>query len=87
MSDDIRPVKAHPLLHQVINSDGTHLLMGYHNEGMDLRDWFAGQALAGLLSNREAYTAKVTTLAAWAYEQADAMMLARENNQQQKGKE
>jgi hypothetical protein len=44
--------------------------------GMSLRDWFAGQALVGMLasplitSNRESY-------AQWAYLQADAMLAER----------
>lgn len=50
-------------------------------EGMTLRDWFAGQALAGLLSP-EAYTSQGWTIAVArdAYEIADAMIAARESN-------
>lgn len=46
-----------------------------HNAGMELRDWFAGQALVGLLSGRRQgsmYTADEA--AAHAYGIADAMM-------------
>ena len=46
--------------------------------GMSLRDWFAGQALAGLSANPTAYDVAVETLAKWAYEQADAMIKTRE---------
>ena len=46
--------------------------------GMTLRDWFAGQALAGLSANPTAYKFSVETLAKWAYEQADAMIKTRE---------
>lgn len=46
--------------------------------GMSLRDWFAGQALAGLCvemrTDSEAYRAKI---AVRAYELADAMLAAR----------
>lgn len=44
-------------------------------EGMSLRDWFAGQALAGMgiIADAEAWK-----LAAWAYETADAMLAERE---------
>jgi len=48
--------------------------------GMMLRDWFAGQALAGMLANSwltERYGAPLNTRAADAYEFADAMLKAR----------
>ena len=46
---------------------------GFTNEGMTLRDWFAGQALSGLIS------AGVPTkhIGNEAYEIADAMLAAR----------
>lgn len=45
-------------------------------EGMSLRDWFAGQALAGLGPFLERYGAPL--LGTRAYEIADAMLKARE---------
>ena len=50
-----------------------------HTNGMTLRDWFAGQALAGLLAN-VGFTGEVTYdgLAYDAYRIADAMLAARE---------
>ena len=61
-------------------------------EGMDLRDYFAGLALQGLLSNseddfddellmRESYHDYCMIFASSAYEMADAMMEARNGNQ------
>lgn len=44
--------------------------------GMSLRDWFAGQALAGLLGNDQR-GGPMPTFAAEAYEAADAMIAAR----------
>ena len=47
--------------------------------GMTLRDWFAGQALAGLraLSDDDAGGMDYSNFAATAYKQADAMLAAR----------
>lgn len=50
-----------------------------HN-GMSLRDWFAGQALAGLMSAHTGdgqWTAIGSNAAAWAYEAADNMIAER----------
>ena len=46
-------------------------------EGMSLRDWFAGMALAGEGSHPQC-TGDVNDMAAWAYKMADAMLQARE---------
>ncbi|MCW4115647.1 hypothetical protein NPA31_011800 [Aurantimonas sp. MSK8Z-1] len=43
--------------------------------GMTLRDWFAGQALAGVCVGTLRFSPQQR--ATWAYEQADAMLLAR----------
>ena len=48
-----------------------------HSEGMTLRDWFAGQALAGILSNPNIENAFFKVDAGLAYEAADAMIAAR----------
>jgi len=45
--------------------------------GMSLRDWFAGQALAGLMSQRKAWAEPRERMALDAYDAADAMMRER----------
>lgn len=46
------------------------------SQGMSLRDWFAGQALAGQLANADSEI-NMTFLAKWSYEYADAMLAER----------
>jgi hypothetical protein len=46
--------------------------------GMTLRDWFAGQALLLVRDFHEAYSVSLGTVAADAYELADAMLAERE---------
>lgn len=53
---------------------------GYLGKGMTLRDYFAAQALAGLLSANAIYNGATndrTAIAADAYAHADAMLAAR----------
>lgn len=58
---------------------------GFTQDGMTLRDWFAGQALVGLLSNAEAVNSdgwswRTGTLAGDAYKFADDMLEARKHD-------
>lgn len=61
----------------------------YDTPGMSLRDWFAGQALAGGLANTDTTKAMAMwgspgskiQLAEWAYAHADAMLAERERRQ------
>jgi hypothetical protein len=79
MSDTSRP--ADKRLVRVKPRTGGAAFPGKANleDGMTLRDWFAGQALAGLLSISEVYDAQeFEDIAAQAYLQADAMIDARE---------
>jgi len=48
-----------------------------YSNGMSLRDWFAGQALAGLCAHPESDNWEYLGIAASAYTQADAMIAAR----------
>lgn len=54
---------------------------GHHPQqpGMSLRDWFAGQALVGILGSRHGFLVDVGTQNApdWAYSVADAMLARR----------
>ena len=47
-------------------------------KGMTLLDYFAAKAMQGLLANPEWRSLPVADAAAWAYEQADAMLAERE---------
>lgn len=47
-----------------------------HNKGMTLRDWFAGQALAGMYAQFGAELSP-SAFASFAYRLADAMLAAR----------
>jgi hypothetical protein len=51
-------------------------ISSYVIPGMTLRDWFASQALAGMVTEYSAKEAKL--LARHCYERADAMLEARE---------
>ena len=49
-------------------------------EGMSLRDWFAGQVLQGLSSNADRWVSTNEVIAKSCYEAADAMLKARSAN-------
>jgi hypothetical protein len=64
-----------------VNDGGPAFPMGYHRDGnsadhggMTLRDWFAGHALTGLMSNT---TMPCAPWAETAYRVADAMLAER----------
>jgi hypothetical protein len=50
----------------------------HYNEGMSLRDWFAGMALLGLRANPDGWAEDGAKMAGYAYSDADAMLAARE---------
>ena len=50
--------------------------------GLSLRDWFAGQALAGIASmSGDGFGLSPEDEASWAYQRADAMLRARSNGE------
>jgi hypothetical protein len=73
-------MKAYPYIHKHPTSGQTSM-----SEGMDLRDWFAGLAMQGLLANpklADEIRKQGGAYSGWiedsAYSWADAMMKARE---------
>ena len=64
--------------HRGLNSDGCTDII---EPGMTLRDWFAGQALAGMLANPNCGLSN-GSLARRSYNIADAMLAARKGGSQ-----
>ena len=71
---------AFPLMGESNHPDGGRYLF---NQGMTMRDYFAGQALAGILLNytTQKFGASEFTVGTAAYQYADAMLAAREGKQ------
>ena len=80
MNKPIDGGQAFPTFVPVVDNAGKHTYFG----GMSLRDWFAGQALTGTLSTKEAHltiangTVTPAEIAGSSYEWADLMLKARE---------
>jgi hypothetical protein len=53
----------------------------YNDSGMTLRDYFAGQALAGMMANKHALNWTTSEVAADCYFHADAMLEERRARQ------
>ena len=53
---------------------------GYHFQGMTLRDYFAGQALAGWMSDPDVANVTAVHLSETCYDIADEMINARDNS-------
>ena len=65
------------------NDGGAAFPVMYVSEGMTLRDYFAGQALAGALAD-PTFNMPPAQLAELAYMEADAMLAARERKEDAK---
>jgi uncharacterized protein YodC (DUF2158 family) len=50
---------------------------GFRQDGMDLRDWFAGMVLQGIASHSDYHETTFNSVAEHCYLQADAMLAAR----------
>jgi len=70
---------AFPSEYRIVAEDQTSPVKGYKAvgaQGMDLRDYFAGQAMCGILANYE-----TNRLAEKSYEYADALIAERNKNE------
>jgi hypothetical protein len=54
-----------------------NVMRGLTNEGMSLRDWFAGQVISGTIQRSGHAFENPAVAAQWAYSQADAMLTER----------
>jgi hypothetical protein len=72
-------MKAYPYMHKHPTSGQTTM-----SDGMDLRDWFAGLAMQGVISNlEEIFTPEeFNGLSEMFYQMADAMIKARNNRKE-----
>lgn len=68
---------AFPVAAQIRNRLSDEEVVTWPEAGMTLRDYFAGQAIVGLLYHTEA-AMDATKAAAWAYKAADAMLAERQ---------
>ena len=66
-------MKAYPYIHKHPTTGNTKL-----EEGMDLRDWFAGLAMSGFCGSGPGTHVTSKMIAVEAYDLADAMLKARE---------
>ena len=68
---------AFPLSSQPLDAQGNPIACNHTEWGMRLRDWFAGQALAGLVHRYDHPQLRRDVLAQDCYDIADAMLAAR----------
>ena len=61
----------------VVDPTGSWVTVERGAVGLSLRDWFAGQAITGILADNEEYGPTVQEAAETAYKIADAMLKAR----------
>ncbi len=77
MSEEIENPQAFPIGKTLYYEKGVACTHEGH-DGMDLRDYMAGQALVGMHANQYTYNWKEEVKAKRAYESADAMLKARQ---------
>jgi hypothetical protein len=65
---------------------GNHYLGKQYAPGMSLRDWFAGQALAHMVSGSAVELPSWQHVAAACYDAADAMLSARQHKDENDGR-
>ena len=76
MSDvTVHPPLAFPVNFEYVDAAG--VTQRHLGTGMTLRDYFAGQALIGLITRSEDAFNNEDQAAEWSYSQADAMLKAR----------
>lgn len=64
--------------HVAISPSGDVYGSSYYGEGLSLRDWFAGQALVGLIASNDPEAGdRIEEIPWYAYSIADAMIAAR----------
>jgi hypothetical protein len=69
---------AFPVLYSKTDCDGENPILECYDPGMSLRDYFAGQALAGMLCGICEGPDRLTKIATTSYALADAMLVAKE---------
>ena len=67
-----------------IKDGGSAFPVMYCSEGMSLRDYFAGQALAGMMGHKDCSAWTVNEVSSDCYAHADAMLAARERKEDAK---
>lgn len=75
---DTRDMPAFPLAFQEHDASGMPLAEMYAHDGMTLRDYFAANAMQGLLAFWGSHDVEFREIAEDAYSAADAMIAARE---------
>lgn len=71
-------MKAFPSVTPLYSPERGSMIGRQEHSGMELRDWFAGRAMQGMLSENSGIRYSTDELVEFAYRVADAMMEARD---------